>query len=107
MTRNDLREILLEAVEKGLSSLGDSPKQAMMFHLESSFGLSKKKIPTNLKEFADALEKIFGPGASHVEKLIVEHLYGKLGLEFKEEEKWSFVIYVDNARKHMAAEKDV
>ena len=107
MPKNNLRKILLEAVEEGLSSLGDSPKQAIFFHLEASFKISKDKIPANLTEFAKALEKIFGPGAPYLEKLIVKCLYEKLGLKLEEEETWNFLDYIDNAKKHLPLHGDV
>jgi hypothetical protein len=101
LPQNNLRKILLEAVDEGLSSLGDSPKQAIFFHLETSFEISKDSIPANLTEFSKALEKIFGPGASYLEKLIVKRLYEKLGLELEEVENWDFLEYVNNAKKHL------
>lgn len=101
MPQNNLRKILLEAVEEGISSLGDSPKQAIFFHLETSFKIRKDKIPANLTEFAKALEKIFGPGASYLEKLIVKRLYEKLGLDFEEVESWNFLEYVNNVKKRL------
>lgn len=107
MPQNNLRKILLEAVEEGLSSLGDSPKKAIFFHLETSFKIKKDNIPANLTEFAKALEKIFGPGASYLEKLIVKRLYEKLGLEFEEIESWDFLEYIDNVKKHLPLERDV
>jgi len=96
---NNLRKILLEAVEEGLSSLGDSPKQAIFFHLETHFEISKESISTNLADFSEALEKILGPGAFYLEKLIAKRLYEKLGLEFEEVEHWDFLEYVSNVEK--------
>jgi len=98
----NFRKILLVAVEEGLSSLGNSPKQAIFFHLEGSFKITKEDIPGNLAEFAEALEGIFGPGASYLQRLIVKHLYEKLGLKFEEEEMWNFLNYIDNAKKHLS-----
>jgi hypothetical protein len=103
----NLRKILLEAVEEGLSSLGDSPKQAIFFHLETSFEISKDNIPTNLTEFSKALEKIFGPGALYLEKLIVKRLYEKLGLEFEDVENWNFLEYVESVRERFPLKRDV
>ena len=107
MPQINLRKILLEAVEEGLSSLGDSPKQAIFFHLETSFEISKDNIPTNLTEFSKALEKIFGPGALYLEKLIVKRLYEKLGLEFEEVKNWDFLEYVNSAREHLPLKRSV
>jgi len=53
-----------------------------------------------LTEFAKALEKIFGPGASYLEKLIVKRLYEKLSLEFENEKAWNFLAHVNKAKKH-------
>ena len=94
MLNNNQRKILSEAIEEAISSFGDSPKQAIFFHLETSFALSKNKIPGNLPKFRKALEEIFGPGTCYLEKLIAKHLYEKLGLEFKELENWDLLEYV-------------
>lgn len=107
MPHANFEKILLVAVEEGLSSLGDSPKQAILFHLENSFKIRKTRIPTNLTEFAKALEGIFGPGASYLEKLIVKRLYEKLDLAFEEEETWNFLDYVNDAKKHLSLQGDV
>jgi hypothetical protein len=47
------------------------------------------------------LEKIFGPGALYLEKLIVKRLYEKLGLEFEDVESRDFLECVDNLKKRL------
>ena len=101
MPQNNFSKILLAAVEEGLSSLGDSPKQAILFHLETSFKIKREHIPANLTEFAKALEGIFGPGASYLEKLIVKRLYEKLGIEFDDAGFSDFLNCVNNLQKHL------
>jgi len=90
LSQRNFSKLLLSAVEEGLSSLGDSPRQAIFFHLETSFNVKKEHIPSNLTEFTKALEGIFGFGAPYLEKLIIKHLYEKLGLEFADEENGTF-----------------
>jgi len=107
LPQNSFREILLEAVEESLSYLGDSPKQAILFHLECSFKIKKERIPENITEFAKALEKIFGPGASYLEKLIVKRLHEKIGLESKEAERWNFLEYVNDVKNFSLAKERV
>lgn len=107
MPKNNLRKVLLDAVEEGFSSLGDSPKRAIFFHLESSFGIGKDKIPANLTEFSKALEKIFGLGAFYLEKLIAERFYKKLGLELEEMEEWNFLEYVNNVEKRLLLKREM
>ena len=101
MPQNSFSEILLAAVEESLSSLGNSPKQAILFHLEASFKIKKEHIPENITEFAKALEKIFGPGALYLEKLIVKRLYEKLGLKFENVESRDFLECVDQVKKRL------
>jgi hypothetical protein len=88
-------------VDESLSSLGNSSKQAIFFHLESSFKIKKQNIPTNLTEFSKALEGIFGVGAIHLEKLIIAHLCEKLNLDFEDSECIDFPECVDNLKKQI------
>ena len=104
MSQNNLNDIILAAVEDGLSSLGDSPKQAIIFHLETSFNIKKEQIPENLTEFTKALEKIFGPGASYLEKLIVKNLYERFGLELESLENTDFLDSVESLKKRLLSE---
>ena len=101
LRQNNFSEILLAAVEESLSSLGNSPKQAILFHLETSFNIKKEHIPENITEFAKALENIFGPGAVYLEKLIAKRLYEKLGLEFENGENKDFLECLNHVRKRL------
>jgi hypothetical protein len=74
--------VLLEAVDWGLSSLGETPKQAMYFHLENSFGVRKEEIPYKVEAFVGAVEEIFGLGAGFLENLILRRLCDKVGGHF-------------------------
>jgi hypothetical protein len=101
MVSDNFSKILLSAVEESLSSLGNSSKQAIFFHLESSFKLRKECIPSNLNEFTEALEGIFGPGAPYLEQLITKSLHQKLGLKFEEQECKDFIKCVDSVKKQI------
>jgi hypothetical protein len=101
LPQNNFNRILLAAVEEGLSSLGDSPKEAIFFHLEVSFKIKKEEIPTNLTEFAKALEEIFGPGASYLQRLIAKRLCEKLDLKLENTENLDLLRCVDNVQKHI------
>jgi len=99
--QDNFTKIMLAAIEEGLSSLGDSPKDAIFYHLESSFQLKKEDIPSNLTQFKQALERIFGPGAPYLEKAITKSLYGRLGLDFKDEKANDFIDNAYDARKRI------
>jgi len=98
----DFHKTFLEAVEEGLSTLGDTPKQAILFHLENTFKIKREEIPKKLTEFQKALEKIFGSGASYLEKLILKKLYDKFQLEFEELEnqQQNLMISVESLKSY-------
>lgn len=79
MRVQELERLLIQAVDEGLSSLGDSSKQAIYFHLDKSFNIKKEQIPQKIEAFVAAIEKIFGIGANFVEVLIMRKLDEKIG----------------------------
>ena len=94
-------KLLLEALDETLSSLGDSSKEAIYFHLEKTFSINKQDIPYKIEEFANAIEKIFGSGARLLEIKIMKRLYEKVGPVFKyfpERDDIVFTEYVAAAR---------
>jgi len=105
LPENNFREILLAAVEESLSSLGDSPKQAILFHLQDTFKIEMERIPENITEFTKALEKIFGPGANYLEKLIVKNLHEKLGLEFENSSNLDFLECLNHVKRRLPSGK--
>lgn len=105
MVQNSFRQILLAAIEEGLSTLGDSPKQAILFHLEETFKIKKEQIPDRIEEFKGALEKIFGPGATYLENIIVKRVYEKLSLEHEEPKDQDFLDSVESLKKRIFSEE--
>ena len=93
-------EILLEAVEEVLSSLGLPVKNAVYFYLEKSFGLKRHDIPYKIEKFANAIEEIFGVGAKLLEIQIMKSLYKKVGqkLRYVPKHELNFVRYVKAVR---------
>ena len=80
---------------KGLSSLGDSSKQAIYYHLEKTFKINRRAIPYKIEEFADAIEKIFGLGAKPIEILIMKCLYKKIGHVIEYNQKLGNLIFTE------------
>jgi len=99
--RKTFEKLLIEAVDEALTSIGESPKQSIYFHLEDRFKIAKKDIPKRLGDFADGLEKIFGLGAHFIEILIMKKLYEKVGqpLKWNQSKDLMFVDYVKAARQ--------
>lgn len=83
MANDEFEKFLVEAIDESLSSLGESPKQAILFHLENTFKIKKQEISNNIDGFDDALKKTFGLGANFLETLIINKLCEKAYLVFK------------------------
>jgi hypothetical protein len=75
--------LLLEAIDEAFSSLGESAKVAIYFHLENTFGIKKSDVPSRIASFSDALERIFGSGARHLEVLFMKSLHAKIEVTYK------------------------
>jgi hypothetical protein len=74
MSQPVTNEIILDAIDKGLSSLGDCPKQAIWYRLEKDFKLDRNKVPENLDAFEETLESFFGLGYRFLESLFRQYL---------------------------------
>jgi len=107
LPRNDFDKLLLEAVDEGLSTLGESSKHAIYFHLAISFHVKKNDIPKKIEEFAAAIEKIFGLGANFLEIIIMRRLYEKVDGRFKwnESKDLTFTEYVAAAKRSFLEKK--
>jgi len=106
--RQRFNRLLLKAVDEALSSLGEASKKAIYFHLEKSFNIKKREIPQKIEEFANAIEKIFGLGATFLEVLIMKKLYEKIGgnFEWKEPETFAFTEYIAVAKRSFLKKKE-
>lgn len=100
--------LLLEAIDDAFSSLGDSAKQSIYFHLETKFKVAKTNIPDQLEGFEEGLEKIFGAGSRFLEILIMKKLYEKIGqpLEWNESKELVFIDYVKAAQQSFSKKED-
>jgi hypothetical protein len=107
LPKRDFEKLLLEAVDEGLASLGESSKQAIYFHLEKSFIINKQEIPQKIEAFADAIEKIFGAGADSLEILIMKRLFEKVGgnFELHDSTDFAFTEYVTAAKRSLLKKK--
>jgi hypothetical protein len=107
LSETEFNKILLEAIDKGLSSIGDSSKQSIYFHLERVFNINRQEIPDKITDFQDALEKIFGLGAKFLEIIIMKRLHEKVGqpVQLQEPADFSFIEYVTAVRHNFLEKK--
>jgi nucleoside-diphosphate-sugar epimerase len=76
--KDNFEKLLMEAVDTVFSSLGDSCKQALYFHLKHRYNIIEQEIPQRIEDFADTLEEIFGLGAKLIEIEIMRALFAEV-----------------------------
>jgi len=97
-------QMLLEAIDQGLSGLGGAGKASIYIHLEGLYNIRKQEIPNKLDDFSNALQRIFGLGARHLEILIMKNLHEKVGCLCKlDNPSWlapdlTFTKYIEQMR---------
>ena len=103
LLERDFEKVFLEAVDEGLSSLGESSKLAVYFHLQKGFNVKREEIPCNVEAFTEAMEKIFGQGADFLEILILKRLHEKIKSESKLQVSadFTFTEYVASAKENL------
>lgn len=102
MRDDSFDELLLEAVDEGLSSLGDSAKQVIYVYLEKTYKINRRDIPYKVDAFVDAIENFLGSGAKLLQILVMKHLHKKIGhkIDYNQELRdLIFTEYVAAARK--------
>ncbi|XHH08732.1 MAG: hypothetical protein ACFCUE_14370 [Candidatus Bathyarchaeia archaeon] len=70
--------MLLEAIDETLSTLGESVKKSIYFHLETTYQIQRQQIPCKIMDFSNSLEKMFGLGARFIEISIMKRFYPKI-----------------------------
>ena len=83
-------DLLLEAIDEALISLGENVKTVVYFYIKTSFNIKRREIPERIAEFSDALERIFSLGARNLEVLFMRSIHSKIKLfcEWPTSSKW-------------------
>jgi hypothetical protein len=110
MAAKNFQKFFLEAVDDAFSSLGDSAKQSIYFHLETKFKVPRDQIPCRLEDFESGLENIFGVGTKFLEILIMKKLYETIEpkgrtLKWDEGKEFKFIDYVRTAEQIFSKRK--
>jgi len=108
LSRKDFDKLLLEAVDEGLCSTGESSKQAIYFHLEKGFNIKRQEIPCKIEVFEHSIEKIFGSEADFLEGLIMKRIHEKVGdrLKWHRSQDFTFTKHVVAARRSFLTRKE-
>jgi len=108
LPRKEFDKLLLKAIDEGLSSMGESSKHAVYFHIEKSFNIRRDEIPCKIEDFARAIESIFGLGAHFLEIIIMKQLHERIGGGFRwpESSDFTFAEYLAAAKRDFTEKDD-
>jgi len=73
-------EVLMCAVEQGLSTLGQSVAQVILYNIDKRYSLKRRDIVKEPNRFVEALQSIFGSGAETIQKLIIQSICSATGV---------------------------
>lgn len=90
-------EKIVECVDGGLESLGESVKHAIYYYVEENFQLKKSQIPREPEVLDKAMVSLFGEeGASIIKELIVRRM--RKAFQLKGKSKQTFADFVEQIR---------
>jgi len=109
LSKRKFEKLLLVAVDEGLSSLGESSRQAIYSYLDRNFRIKKQEIPKKIEAFAGAIENIFGQGASLLEILIMQKLHDKVGqqIQWQTSKDLTLAEYVSVAKESFLNKEEI
>jgi PAS domain S-box-containing protein len=107
-TEHEFNELFLASIDEALSSLGESAKTAIYFHLEQKFHIKKQEIPYCLNSFAEALDALFGLGCKPLELMFMQKLHSKVKGKFGpiNPEDFTFTKYVNMVKRNISSSDD-
>jgi hypothetical protein len=91
---------ILQCIDDGLQTLGDSGKKAIYYYLKKNFKLKRQKIPKKPEIFCRGLTLMFGDeGADIIEKWIIEKLKTSFHLEHQSDIKFAKAIDIIKSKQ--------
>ena len=74
-------QLLVEAIDEVLYSLGEPIKEHIYDCLENDFSITKNSLPQQIGEFSTLLQETFGPHARLVEIECMKTFYSKIRID--------------------------
>ena len=97
MTDDVLGKALYEAVDEGLTILGRSARMIFSGYVSKLSDSSSYRVEV----VSETLEVLLGQGGKLLQRLIANHLYRKLGFDFRAREKGDLTEYVEDAKRKL------
>ena len=107
-----LDQLLVEAIDEVLGSLGEPVKNQVYMLLENDFAITKHILPQQIAEFSKFLYRMFGPQAKLIEIKCMKKFYSKIENDQQignrtmtfEYDDFTFLAYTDKFRAMFSRE---
>lgn len=98
---------LTEAIDAAFAPLGSTITQLVYTYIEKTFKINKQEIPDRTKEFAEAIEQIFGEGAKLIEIRIIKELHKEIQdfVHIPRKRNLEFAEYLTDLRAFLRRQK--
>jgi hypothetical protein len=99
-TTGAVDDLLVEVVDETLREVfREEGAKVIYTFIKNSCHLRREEIAEKPKVFSSGLEELLGSAAQVIERLILDNLYSRLRLEYKEMEGYEFSDYAKELRK--------
>ena len=78
ITEQDFNRLFIDVIGETFSSLGESAKTAIYYHLGQKFRIKKDEMSVRVDTFAQALDRLFGIGNRPLEVILMRKLHTKV-----------------------------
>ena len=105
ITEQDFNRLFIDVIDETFSSLGESAKTAIYYHLEQKFNIKKDEIPRSVENFAQAMDMLFGIGSKPLELMFMQRLNEKVKAECGpiKPDDFTFEKYVDLVKQKVVS----
>lgn len=98
----DFNGSLVISIKETLTGLlGFKIYDALAYHLLRFHDITPEEIPYRLDAIDVVLKQNFGSSFTVIERAVLKRFYGKLGLEFVNQQGYTFHDYVEDAKRKL------
>ena len=76
-------ETLSDTIDEALTSLGESPRRLIYFHLGQDFVIPRQEVPKRVDDFSDVLERTLGLDDRQLEILIMKFSNKEISCQYE------------------------
>jgi len=102
----DLDEVMLRAIDEGLSSaVGETGARALYYHFEAYTNLRREDVLKKPEAFVGFLRSVFGAGSKILERMIIQKLCSRFGIGLQEINTDDLAVVIESLKMMTRSDK--